>query len=106
MALQDHAEPLHKVTIIPRGQSLGSTMQLPEKDRYTESRNKLLAMLISFMGGRAAEELVFGDITTGAQSDLKQATTLARSMVCDWGFSKKPMTRRWNTWRLIVTVLT
>ena len=87
MALQDHAEPLHKVTIIPRGQSLGSTMQLPEKDRYTESRNKLLAMLISFMGGRAAEELVFGDITTGAQSDLKQATTLARSMVCDWGMS-------------------
>jgi cell division protease FtsH len=87
MLLSEGSEPLHKVTIIPRGQSLGSTMQLPEKDRYTESRRKLLSMLNGIMGGRAAEELVFGDITTGAYSDLKQATRIARSMVCEWGMS-------------------
>jgi len=87
MLLSKESEPLHKVTIIPRGQSLGSTMQLPEKDRYTESRGKLLAMLNGIMGGRAAEELVFGDITTGAYSDLKQATRIARMMVCEWGMS-------------------
>ncbi|NKB22930.1 MAG: ATP-dependent zinc metalloprotease FtsH [Kiritimatiellae bacterium] len=87
MQLEEESEPLHKVTIIPRGQSLGSTMQLPEKDRYTESKRKLLAMLVGLMGGRAAEEIVFGDITTGACSDLKQATSIARSMVCEWGMS-------------------
>ena len=87
MLLSEESEPLHKVTIIPRGQSLGSTMQLPEKDRYTESRRKLLGMLNGIMGGRAAEELVFGDITTGASSDLKQATRIARMMVCEWGMS-------------------
>lgn len=62
-------------------------MQLPEKDNYTESKKKLLAMLVSFMGGRAAEEIVFDDVTTGAQNDLKQATGLARMMVCEWGMS-------------------
>ncbi len=87
MLLSEGSEPLHKVTIIPRGQSLGSTMQLPEKDRYTESRRKLLSMLNGIMGGRAAEEVVFGDITTGAYSDLKQATRIARMMVCEWGMS-------------------
>lgn len=87
MLLSEDSEPLHKVTIIPRGQSLGSTMQLPEKDRYTESRRKLLSMLVGIMGGRAAEEIVFGDITTGAFSDLKQATRIARMMVCEWGMS-------------------
>ena len=83
----EEAEPLHKVTIIPRGQALGATMQLPEKDRYTEGRKKLEGMLTGLMGGRVAEELVFGDITTGAQSDIKQATRLARMMVCEWGMS-------------------
>lgn len=87
MLLSEESEPLHKVTIIPRGQSLGSTMQLPEKDRYTESRKKLISMLNGIMGGRAAEEIVFGDITTGASSDLKQATRIARMMVCEWGMS-------------------
>ncbi len=87
MAVQEDSEPLHKVTIIPRGAALGSTMQLPEKDRYTESLNKLLAMLVTFMGGRCAEELIFGDVTTGAQNDLKQATGIARMMVCEWGMS-------------------
>ena len=83
----EEAEPLHKVTIIPRGQALGATMQLPEKDRYTEGRKKLEGMLTGLMGGRVAEEVVFGDITTGAQSDIKQATRLARLMVCEWGMS-------------------
>jgi cell division protease FtsH len=80
-------EPLHKVTIIPRGRSLGATMQLPERDRYTESRSKLLRMITGLMGGRAAEELVFNDVTTGAQMDLRQATEIARMMVCEWGMS-------------------
>ena len=87
MQVLEESEPLHKVTIIPRGGALGATMQLPEKDRYTQSRKRLLAMITGMMGGRAAEELVFGDITTGAQSDLKQATHIARKMVCEWGMS-------------------
>ncbi len=80
-------DPVHKVTIIPRGQSLGSTMQLPEKDKYTESQSKLLGILTGMMGGRVAEELVFNDVTTGAQMDLRQATHIARMMVCEWGMS-------------------
>jgi cell division protease FtsH len=80
-------DPVHKVTIIPRGQALGATMQLPEKDRYTESRTKLLHMITGLMGGRAAEELVFEEVTTGAQMDFRQATHLARMMVCEWGMS-------------------
>ncbi|MCO6401091.1 MAG: ATP-dependent zinc metalloprotease FtsH [Verrucomicrobia bacterium] len=87
LALAEEGEPLHKVTIIPRGQALGATMQLPEKDRYTQGRRKLLGMLVGLMGGRAAEELACSDITTGAQNDLKQATRLARMMVCEWGMS-------------------
>ena len=88
LQLVEESEPLHKVTIIPRGASLGSTMQLPEKDRYTESRRKLLSMLTGLMGGRTAEELVFGDITTGAHSDIRQASHIARMMVCEWGMSQ------------------
>jgi cell division protease FtsH len=83
----EESEPLHKVTIIPRGQSLGSTMQLPVKDQYTQSRRKLLSMLAVFMGGRAAEEIACSDITTGAQNDIQQATRIARAMVCEWGMS-------------------
>ena len=86
--LVEGCEPLHKVTIIPRGTALGATMQLPEKDRYTESRTKLLAVLVGLMGGRTSEELVFGDITTGAHNDIKQATHIARMMVCEWGMSE------------------
>ncbi len=88
LQLVEDSEPLHKVTIIPRGASLGSTMQLPEKDRYTESRRKLISMLTGLMGGRSAEELVFGDVTTGAHNDIKQATHIARMMVCEWGMSQ------------------
>ena len=89
MALQDKAEPVHKVTIIPRGQSLGSTMQLPEKDNHTRSKKALEAMLVSCMGGRAAEEIVFKDITTGAAMDLKQSTRIARAMVCQFGMDEE-----------------
>jgi cell division protease FtsH len=88
MEVVEESEPVHKVTIIPRGQALGATMQLPEKDRYTESRLKLKCMLSSLMGGRAAEEIVFGEVTTGASNDLKQVTNLARAMVCQWGMSE------------------
>ncbi len=80
-------DPLHKVTIIPRGQALGATMQLPERDRYTESRSKLLNMLVGLMGGRVAEEVAFDEVTTGAQADIRQATHLVRMMVCEWGMS-------------------
>ena len=87
LALTEGTEPLHKVTIIPRGQALGATFQLPEKDRYTEGRSRLLGMLVGTMGGRVAEQLCFGEITTGAASDIKQATHIARMMVTEWGMS-------------------
>lgn len=88
LALTPETEPLHKVTIIPRGRSLGATFQLPEKDRYTEGRRRLLGMITGAMGGRVAEEVCFGEITTGAASDIKQATHLARMMVTEWGMSE------------------
>ncbi len=89
MQMVEESEPLHKVTIIPRGIAyLGATMQLPEKDRYMESKTKLLGMITGLMGGRVAEEVVFGDITSGASSDLREATRIARLMVCDWGMNK------------------
>ena len=87
MLNMEQSEPLHKLTIIPRGAYLGATMQLPEKDRSTESMIKLKGTLAGLMGGRAAEELVIGDISTGAANDFKQATQLARLMVCNWGMS-------------------
>jgi cell division protease FtsH len=87
LALTEGTEPLHKVTIIPRGQSLGSTIQLPEKDKYTEGRKQLLGMIVGAMGGRAAEKICFGEITTGAASDIKSATHIARLMVTEWGMS-------------------
>jgi cell division protease FtsH len=85
----EESEPLHKITIIPRGSSyLGATMQLPEKDRFIEGKMKLKGILASCMGGRVAEEIVFGDISSGASSDLKEATRIARLMVCSWGMSE------------------
>ena len=89
LELLPHTEPLHKVTIIPRGPSLGSTMWLPEEDKYTNRKNELLASLAVSMGGRVAEEIVFGDVTNGARGDIKQATAIARRMVCEWGMSEK-----------------
>ncbi len=89
LELLPHTEPLHKVTIIPRGPSLGSTMWLPEEDKYTNRKNELLASLAVKMGGRVAEEIVFGDVTNGAAGDIKMATSMARKMVCEWGMSEK-----------------
>ena len=89
LELLPHTEPLHKVTIIPRGPSLGSTMWLPEEDKYTNRKNELIAGLAVGMGGRVAEEIVFGDVTNGARGDIKQATAIARKMVCEWGMSEK-----------------
>src|SRR5881397_1873032 len=89
LVLLPHTEPLHKVTIIPRGPSLGSTMWLPEEDKYTNRKKELLASLTVAMGGRVAEEIIFGDITNGARGDIKGATAIARRMVCEWGMSEK-----------------
>ncbi|OJX44004.1 MAG: cell division protein FtsH [Chloroflexi bacterium 44-23] len=81
------ADPVHKVTIIPHGMALGATQQLPGEDKYNYSRDYLLARLAVMLGGRASEELVFGEITTGAESDLKEATRLARKMVTRWAMT-------------------
>jgi len=88
-ALLPDADPLHKVTIIPRGMALGLTQQLPLEDRYMYSRAYLEANLKVLMGGRLAEEITFGSdkMTTGAGNDLERATELARKMVCEWGMS-------------------
>jgi cell division protease FtsH len=88
------ADPVHKVTIIPRGMALGLTQQVPLDDRHTYSKSFLLNNLAILMGGRAAEELVLGHMTTGAGNDLERATELSHKMVCEWGMSEKlgPMT--------------
>jgi cell division protease FtsH len=88
------ADPIHKVTIIPRGMALGLTQQLPEDEKYTYAAKHLLNNLVILFGGRVAEELVFEQITTGAGNDIEKATDLAHRMVCEWGMSEKlgPMT--------------
>ena len=86
-ALLEHADPLHKVTIVPRGRALGVTMQLPEGDRHTHTRDFLEAQIAILMGGRIAEELFLGQITTGAGNDIERATDIARKMVCEFGMS-------------------
>ncbi|KJV63455.1 ATP-dependent metallopeptidase HflB family protein [Ehrlichia cf. muris str. EmCRT] len=85
------SDPIHKATIIPRGRSLGLVMRLPESDRVSHTREKMIADLTVAMGGRAAEELIFGyhKVTSGASSDIKQATDLAKAMVMKWGMSDK-----------------
>ena len=82
-------DPIHKVTIIPRGRALGLTMQLPTDDRYTFPREFLYNNIAILMGGRAAEEIILNRITTGAGNDIERATDLARKMVCEWGMSDK-----------------
>jgi cell division protease FtsH len=86
-ALLPNADPLHKVTIIPRGRALGVTMQLPEGDRYTYSREYLEAQIAILMGGRIAEELFLRQMTSGAGNDIERATEIARRMVCEFGMS-------------------
>ena len=85
--LDPDVEPLHKVTIIPRGMSLGATMMLPERDRYTVTRRQLAAKIRVALGGRIAEEIFCDDVSNGAASDIENATEIARRMVCDWGMS-------------------
>jgi len=82
-------DPIHKVSIIPRGRALGVTQQLPLDDRYTYSKDYLLKTLTVFLGGRAAEEIALKHMTTGAGNDLERATELARRMVTEWGMSEK-----------------
>jgi cell division protease FtsH len=82
-------DPVHKVTIIPRGRALGITMQLPTDDRHSYSKEFLYNTLAILMGGRVAEELIFNQVTTGAGNDLERATDLARKMVCEWGMSEE-----------------
>jgi cell division protease FtsH len=86
-ALLPHADPLHKVTIIPRGRALGVTMQLPEGDRHTHTREFLEAQIAILMGGRVAEELFLRQMTSGAGNDIERATDIARRMVCEFGMS-------------------
>lgn len=87
--LTPHTDPLHKVTIIPRGRALGYAQFLPTEDRYHTSKSDLLDKMATGMGGRAAEELAFGEITGGAQSDIEYCTQIARRMVTQWGMSEK-----------------
>ncbi len=86
-ALLPHADPIHKVTIIPRGMALGVTMQLPVDDKHNYSREYLMDQIAILLGGRIAEEITNGKITTGAGNDLERSTELARKMVCEWGMS-------------------
>lgn len=83
------ADPLHKVTIIPRGRALGITMQLPEEDRYNYTKEYMEASVAILLGGRAAEEVILGSFTTGASNDLERVTERARKMVCEWGMSEE-----------------
>ncbi len=87
-AMMPHSDPLHKVTIIPRGMALGVTMQLPTDDKHTYTRDYLESRLAVMMGGRVAEELYMHHMTTGAGNDIEQATDMARKMVCEWGMSE------------------
>jgi len=84
-----HSAPVHKVTILPRGRSLGHTLVLPTEDKYTQTRAEMIDTLAYALGGRAAEELVFHEPTTGAGDDIQKATTLARAMITEYGMSSK-----------------
>ena len=83
----NEADPLHKVTIMPRGSSLGVSYSFPDRDKYTQTKNELLADIVVLMGGRAAEEQVFDSVSTGAANDFKVATSMARNLVCRFGMS-------------------
>jgi len=87
--MMPEADPIHKVTVIPRGRALGVTHFLPESDHYTRTKEYFVATMATLMGGRAAEQLIFGRITNGAASDIQAVTNLARKMVCEWGMSER-----------------
>src|SRR5208337_4885961 len=85
-AFSEHADPVHKISIVPRGRAaLGYTLQLPADDQFLLTRAELLDRMKGLLGGRASEEIVFNEVSTGAENDLEHATTLARSMVCLYG---------------------
>jgi cell division protease FtsH len=86
-ALSPNADPLHKVTIIPRGMALGVTMQLPETDKHNYTKEYLATQIAVMMGGRLAEEIFLHQMSTGAGNDIERATEMARKMVCEWGMS-------------------
>ncbi len=88
---EPESDPIHKATIVPRGKALGMVMRLPEGDRYSQPKARMKANLSVAMGGRVAEELIFGEdfVTSGASGDIQQATGLARAMVTQWGLSEK-----------------
>jgi cell division protease FtsH len=88
-AMLPHADPIHKVTIVPRGRSMGVMQQMPEREKYIYARDYMLDRLAVMMGGRAAETLVLKTSTSGAETDVKQATMMARKMILDWGMSDK-----------------
>ena len=89
-ALQKDSEPVQKITIIPRTMgALGYVMQVPEEEKYLNTQKELEAMLVGYLGGRAAEELVFDTVTTGAANDIEQATKVARAMITQYGMSQK-----------------
>ena len=83
------ADPVHKVSIIPRGRAMGVTMYLPEEEKYNETKDGLNVKICTLLGGRIAEELIFESVTSGASNDLERATAIARKMVCEWGMSEK-----------------
>jgi len=87
--LSEHADPVSKVTIVPRGQALGVTMSTPLDDRYNYSKEYLLTQIVYALGGRAAEQIAIGRITTGAENDLQRVTAIARQMVTRWGMSER-----------------
>jgi cell division protease FtsH len=83
------ADPVHKVSIIPRGRAMGVTMYLPVEEKYNETKDGLYTRICTLLGGRVAEELMFDSVTTGASNDLERATLIARKMVCEWGMSDR-----------------
>lgn len=87
LLLPSHSDPVHKVTIIPRGRALGVTMQLPTEDRYSMTKTYAENQIAILMGGRIAEELIMGELTSGAGNDFERATDIAKNMVCEWGMS-------------------
>lgn len=87
--LLEHSDPVHKVTILPRGMSLGSTMTVPEADKYLVSEHQLTDMIATLLAGRVAEEIVYGEVWTGASNDLERVTRIARAMVCEYGMSER-----------------
>jgi cell division protease FtsH len=83
------ADPVHKISILPRGRALGYTMQLPTEDKYLVTRSEFIDEISSLLGGRVAEQIIYNEITTGASNDFERATEMARSMVCQYGMSDK-----------------